>query len=649
MNLGKIVLLFISAWLFFGNFHFLYSQSDPLELKINSLAESLFVERLKAEGINDSCGGADPEWKPIIDRAFDKLIKSSGETPIPVCYLVVKENSFNAGALPNGKFIIHQGLLKRIDSKIGNNFFINFFKDKNKEREGYLAPIIAHELAHYYRRHIYKMLKTLSDKVANKDAIQIELDRLEISQKDELEADTTALIYLQNAGYKVDYFFEVLKILQEDHSKKQANEEKAKLPYFSTHPSPAQRIASLNLEKDLDKGIQEWYKFLFEIEIATADIELGRNLKESIKIIDSALSKYPENLYLKKAKALGLHKDWLSTVTLEEQQFRAILHLPIFREDLLSSLAKGKKGKQDTPGDLDKYYDALDYYEKNLIPFLSGDCFLSNYAVLLVFSNENKALKFANQANSQCQTTQTMNNLAIVLYFNEAREEAKKIWSSLQGYKRFDVIEKVSQDQANDWIIQMKQKQKLDPNYVDEDFTCFLNYILFLLYEKSSHDVKALAKDYLWKYDSDSEWAVYLSKITNVERPKTPPISEILVAGIKLGESTDSVTKAWKEPSRKQKIPNGGEVWVYENREARLTFFKGKLKEIRLLGPNSPKVTVSQKKLGVGVGTKKQDAEKILGNQFQQKTPLDFLYKNLGNLTLKYQSEQVGEIVLYEK
>ncbi|HKW54140.1 MAG TPA: M48 family metallopeptidase [Stellaceae bacterium] len=179
----------------------------------------------------------EPVWGPrcstaagstALDRLTRRLL-SGAELPFPVTVIVRDSKVVNAYALPGGHIVLLRGLLDQAESP-----------DE-------VAGVLAHELTHTIKRHPMRAL------VANSGlALLIEvtlgngtgaslgylLTSLHYSRAMEAEADDGAVHLLQHAGIGTEGFAAFFERME-----KRATG--PKLPYLSTHPPDAQRLAAV--------------------------------------------------------------------------------------------------------------------------------------------------------------------------------------------------------------------------------------------------------------------------------------------------------------------------------------------------------------------------------------------------------------------
>ncbi|GAB3826027.1 M48 family metalloprotease [Hymenobacter jeollabukensis] len=151
---------------------------------------------------------------------------------------IIKEDSTqNAFATPGGHIYVFTGLIKYLDD------------------ESQLAGVLAHEIAHADRRHTSRQLQNeyginlllsvaLGENPGQLAQIAAGLGQLKFSRDFETEADQYSVIYLNGPGYyacdgAAGFFI------------KAQNEGQSSPPEFlSTHPSPANRIQSIQAKAD---------------------------------------------------------------------------------------------------------------------------------------------------------------------------------------------------------------------------------------------------------------------------------------------------------------------------------------------------------------------------------------------------------------
>ncbi len=165
-----------------------------------------------------------PDLEAYLNKILNKVMPADIRSDSLIHAYVIKEAGFNAFMTPSGLTFINVGLLTYIDD------------------ESSLAAIIAHELAHYYKRH---SLKTFirDEKGDFKEGYFVRNNsESEYSIFNETQADSLALSWLMSAGYELEgsgKAFRIMKDLQENALRRSERVWEAKA---STHPLPQERL-----------------------------------------------------------------------------------------------------------------------------------------------------------------------------------------------------------------------------------------------------------------------------------------------------------------------------------------------------------------------------------------------------------------------
>lgn len=587
-------------------------------------------------------------WKKPIDKAFGKLSKNSGNPPFPVIYKIVKDESFNAFAMAGGQFCIHSGALDSLDQIISQKESdaagkMDFY------RERYIAGVLSHELAHFYNKHVFNSVKkyySLKDESSGKAF----LENSKFSQEQELDADQTGLFLLDKAGYGGDFMLitlltlnEVEQSYKESLAASKADKTRPELigsTYFSSHPSPNERLSRLKTDK------QELYSFLAKMEKTFDDIQLGKNLDQAKSNLEDGLKKFPENTYLSKGLAVCMHKIWMATASNEELKLKPVLDMPSFRDTMVFPADKSKRAvMRIVPGNEAAYNRAIQSY-RDVIVKTDDPYFLSNYAVLLSYSAEEKdldvAVSIATKAFQAEGTVPLANNLGVVLYWTDRKEEAKELFNRLALSIDQKIRNLASQSGNNPQIAQYlktigtstAQKQQVDPDYIYENFTPILNIALLESYSSVDPKSKNLASYYLTNYDSTSGWAKVLAKIQTIDLAplnQQPAVASFKIGGIGPGDKLEDLLKNWGKPSRiKTDKKSGLEFFEYDNKDTAFILDMGTVVQVNIAGNSSPGLGQ-----GVTVGAPKTAAEKLLGSKFRKQGDFHDYYEK-GKAFVKY-------------
>jgi predicted Zn-dependent protease len=192
----------------------------------------------------------DPLISDYVNRVGRKLLAGLGSQPFTYRFYVVKEEVYNAFAIPAGHIFIHSGLLMAMDS------------------EEELAGILAHEISHVVARHISQRIDrstginmvALAGIVAGiflgamagdaaaaqglifGSAAAGQSLSLAYSREDEAQADQLGLACLARAGYSAAGLLDMLKKIRA----RQWFGSDLVPTYLMTHPAVEQRIVDID-------------------------------------------------------------------------------------------------------------------------------------------------------------------------------------------------------------------------------------------------------------------------------------------------------------------------------------------------------------------------------------------------------------------
>ncbi|HMV77456.1 MAG TPA: M48 family metallopeptidase [Leptospiraceae bacterium] len=599
---------------------------DALWNQVESVSKTDYKSYVEKAGGN---AGDHKGWKKTVDEVFRKLSENSGNPAFHLEYAILKEKTFNAAAFPGGQFVIHSGLLDALDRMVQERKGLSESSpDFAKYRAHYLAPVIAHELGHFYNKHTYKSYLAKIEKTAPQKTDEEE------SRELELDADLSGILLLEKSGYGTDSMEAVLEKLNEIRQKSLNAGEKINI-YFETHPSPHERLAQL--KKDTG-GIHAWAS---RMEYIFSDIQSGKNLEKAVKELDKVLIDYPRNLDFQKAKAVALHKIWLESDILENLKMKGIIDLPSFRDSMIFDQKAKKSAKKAIPGDRQKYTKALTAY-RNIIKENEDPWLVSNFAVLLVYSpaeeDEANAIQLAEKAFHSLKNVQTLNNLAMCHYLAELKGNSELALHILRGgakllNPRLDSVITDPHSRADSLLSEFRKGMKKGE---EDDGTLLLN--LAMADQKKK---KEYAQYYLELYDSSSKWAEYLAKTHSLKTVSGSSQAWFSVDGIHLKSSIRDVLEKWNEPDRKPEMEDGLQVWYYDSREVKLSMRNGFVEQIMLYGDKSPSVE------GLKVGSDRTAVEKFLGKN--PKTQNRYLiYENKDKVGLTFEENKVERLILFE-
>ena len=188
-------------------------------------------------------GGLHPDERAQaqVDAVGERLVRRSPAADTPYRYefhLLSDPETVNAFALPGGQVFITAALYERLESI------------------GQLAGVLGHEIGHVVGRHgAERMAKAkltqgltgaavlaTSEGGRNSAALAVAIGQMinmKYGREDELESDHLGVWFMSEAGFDPRSMVRVMEILG------QASQGARPAEFFSTHPSPANRIARI--------------------------------------------------------------------------------------------------------------------------------------------------------------------------------------------------------------------------------------------------------------------------------------------------------------------------------------------------------------------------------------------------------------------
>jgi len=198
------------------------------------------IGRQYAPEIEKQLGGKidDEGLQNYIDSVGQKIARISHKPNWEYHFVAVEEKSINAFALPGGYIFVTKGMLKKLTT------------------EAQLAALLAHETVHITARHSSAAMSrqmglsflllgaTVAGAKIPQDAgtaagIALQLIGLKYSRVQEKQADVAGMDYMVVAGYNPHGAVELHQMLQDQDKVRPAE-------FLSSHPSPKNRIISLN-------------------------------------------------------------------------------------------------------------------------------------------------------------------------------------------------------------------------------------------------------------------------------------------------------------------------------------------------------------------------------------------------------------------
>lgn len=147
-----------------------------------------------------SSGYVYSDWKELEDYVnliLEKVKPKELENHSTVKAYIVKDGNFNASMTSSGHMFINIGVFA----------FIN--------DEATLAGILAHEMAHYYKSHSYiEFMEVYYNYSHTNGSLGHQRRRNDFSVKQELEADSLAMVWIKNSEYHISGILKAFQIMQ---------------------------------------------------------------------------------------------------------------------------------------------------------------------------------------------------------------------------------------------------------------------------------------------------------------------------------------------------------------------------------------------------------------------------------------------------
>jgi predicted Zn-dependent protease len=227
------------------------------ELMLIAEDQDFAIGKQYAPEVTRQMGGRieQPELQNYINSVGQKIASVCQKPQWEYHYVALNDKTANAFALPGGYVFITKGMLDKLSS------------------EAQLAAILSHETAHIVARHssaqmsrqigIEILLSAVTSESTSQGVLTAanlgsQIIGLSYSREQELQADIGGVEYMVKAGYNPYGMIETMQILLEENAVRPVE-------FFSTHPSPENRIAKI-LEQ-----IQQRYPTLSGGKVGTED------------------------------------------------------------------------------------------------------------------------------------------------------------------------------------------------------------------------------------------------------------------------------------------------------------------------------------------------------------------------------------------
>jgi len=229
------------------------------ELMLFSPRQDIEIGRKYAPHLERQLGGriTDQTLQNYIDGVGQRIASVSHNPDFEYRFVALNHESTNAFALPGGYVFITRGMLEKLES------------------EAQLAAILAHEVAHIVARDTMNVMSNqigidilLSAVTSEKPPSGVltaadlthQIIGLSYSREDEETADLAGLDYMTWAGYNPYGMVETIRMLQ-------SQQRFRPIEFFSTHPSPQNRLGYLT------QKIQTQYPNVTTLKVGRQDYQ----------------------------------------------------------------------------------------------------------------------------------------------------------------------------------------------------------------------------------------------------------------------------------------------------------------------------------------------------------------------------------------
>ncbi len=499
--------IFFVLFIFFDIVSFSFASKSRLELRreLISLARPTIDESLKHKLKNDDVG----DWKDIASNVLFSLLRKTEIYRGSQSLYIIEDTEASCVIYPDGSIFINTGLFEYIDEKLFLIISENVRKAKNLnfEREAFLAPFIAFEVSRF----------ALDVDLNNFIASGKNSPPFSLSSEDIFVIDEFASILLRLAGYGNNIMEEHLNRLKIDED-----------TYFLQK--------TVNIEERLNKlalSRQSIEKTSEEISNIIFQLNTQRGVGESLQSIELLKASYPSSLYFLRLEAVANHSLYLESLSQNSSYLVPLLPVAVIGYTYS-----------------EKYYVNLENKLK-LVPFLSND---QDERLKMNASFLAKSIFLYEQYNDSIEDPSMLSSyftLLVATNDEKLKDIAIEEVKSRMEKKNTSLIEKVNYAIV---LLDMGQNTQKAISLLEETLKKINIYEdKNTLYEGIFFDERLVLYDY----------AIALSKLKKLNKQKiNSTINELksklyankndeplVVRGLKIGNTTDELTKIWGEPS----------------------------------------------------------------------------------------------------
>jgi hypothetical protein len=165
-----------------------------------------------------------PEIEAYINEMLQKIMPPELKNDSVIHAYVIEDGSMNAFMTPSGHTFVHTGMIASVNT------------------EATLASVLCHELAHYYLRHSLNTFIKRESGDFDTGLFETANHGSRNSIKNELQADSLAMVWLYNSGYSIEGMissFEAMQRNERNILKQRKDDWELK---ESTHPLSSKRL-----------------------------------------------------------------------------------------------------------------------------------------------------------------------------------------------------------------------------------------------------------------------------------------------------------------------------------------------------------------------------------------------------------------------
>jgi len=497
--------IFVILFIVFNFISYSFAGKSRVESRreLSSLARLTIEESLKHRLKSEDVG----EWKNIASDVLFALLRRT-EVYRDKQYLhIIEDNEASCAIYPDARIFINSGLFEYIDEKLFISIAENVRKAKNLnfEREAFLAPFIAFEVARF----------ALDVDLNNFISRGKNVPPFLLSSEDIFMIDEFASVLLRVAGYSNN--------IMEEHLSRLKNDEN--VPYFQKIISIEERLNRLFLSRQaIEKTSEEISNIIFQLNTQ-------KGVGEGLQSIELLRTSYPSSLYFLRLEAIANHSMYLESLNQNSSPLLPLLPIAVigytYAEKYYVNLENKLKSVPFLSNDQDEHLKMnASLLSKSIFLYeqyndsIEDFSMLSSYFTLLVSTNDEKLKTFA---------------------IEEVKSKIEKKNTTLIEKVNYAIV-LLSSGQSSQKAISLLEETHKKINVSEGENS---------LYEGVFFDERLVLYDY----------AVALSKLKKVKKITTV-ISELksklyvnrndevlVVRGLKIGNTTDELTKIWGEPS----------------------------------------------------------------------------------------------------